>query len=95
MASRAARSVPELVAVSRAIFGTVEGNGLRSGRKVLRKALVADKMLNYYMPILSHAFPGYMDEIRSRRKAKAAELSRSGRGAPKKGAGKRKGGKKK
>merc|ERR1711916_40808 len=88
MASKA-RSVSELMGISHKIFNTVEGNGLRSGRKVLRKALKAESMLQYYPPLMSHAFPGYIDEIRMRRKAKALELRRSGRGAPKKGSGKR------
>ena len=44
MASKA-RSVSELMGISHKIFNTVEGNGLRSGRKVLRKALMAESML--------------------------------------------------
>jgi hypothetical protein len=43
------------------IFGTHIGNGERSGRKVLRKALAAEKMADWYMPRLTHIDPVFAD----------------------------------
>ena len=50
-----ARQVPEqeIAAIRQRVFGTHIGNGLPSGRKILRKKLVGEKIAAYY----DHARP--------------------------------------
>ena len=43
------------------IFGSHIGNGLRSGRKILRKKLVGDKIANYYLEPISKLDPMFVD----------------------------------
>lgn len=43
------------------IFGNHIGNGLRSGRKVLRKKLIGDKIANYYPEPISKLDPMFVD----------------------------------
>ena len=43
------------------IFGSHIGNGLRSGRKVLRKKLVGDKIADYYLEPISKLDPMFVD----------------------------------
>lgn len=43
------------------IFGNHIGNGLRSGRKVLRRKLVGDKVASYYPEPLSKQDPMFVD----------------------------------
>lgn len=43
------------------IFGNHIGNGLRSGRKLLRKKLVGDKVANYYMEPIHKNDPMFVD----------------------------------
>ena len=44
------------------IFGTHVGNGLPSGRKLLRKPLIGEKIANYYIKPFSQSDPLYVDE---------------------------------
>mmetsp|Transcript_11661 Transcript_11661/g.20985 ORF Transcript_11661/g.20985 Transcript_11661/m.20985 type:complete len:164 (-) Transcript_11661:208-699(-) len=71
------------------IFGTHIGNGERSGRKVLRKALAAEKMADWYMPRLTHIDPVFADPKEDLRKKKLLLMKRRGKGPPPKGQGKR------
>jgi small subunit ribosomal protein S33 len=43
------------------IFGTYIGNGLRSGRKVLRKGLIGDKIASYYPEPVTKYDPMFVD----------------------------------
>ena len=43
------------------IFGTHIGNGIRSGRKVLRKRLVGDKVASYYPEPVAKYDPMFVD----------------------------------
>lgn len=43
------------------IFGSHIGNGLRSGRKILRKKLVGDKIADYYLEPVSKSDPMFVD----------------------------------
>ena len=45
------------------IFGTYVGNGLRSGRKVLRKNLIGDKIVAWYPQTESYGKPHQGDEL--------------------------------
>jgi len=73
------------------IFGVHIGSGLPSGRKLLRKKLVGDKIASYYGQPVEQSDPlfEYLDE--ERRKLKLDKLKRRGKAPPKKGAGKRSG----
>lgn len=73
------------------IFGTHIGNGLRSGRKVLRKKLMSAKLLEYYPTSISKQDPFMLDLKAERAKLKLDRLKRRGKAPPKKGAGKRSG----
>lgn len=42
----------KLAEISARIFGNVIGNGLRSGRKVLSRPLVGEKMVAWYPPTI-------------------------------------------
>ena len=44
------------------IFGTHFGDGQRTGRKLLRKALVGEKVAKYYPEPLSLSDPLFVDE---------------------------------
>eukprot|EP00873_Tetraselmis_striata_P035971 jgi/Tetstr1/456235/TSEL_042998.t1 len=71
------------------IFGTHIGDGLRSGRKVLRKGLAAEKMAEWYMPTFSQADPIFANPKDDQNKKKLLTLKRRGKGPPPKGQGKR------
>ena len=43
------------------IFGSHIGNGLRSGRKVLRKRLIGDKIASYYPEPVAKYDPMFVD----------------------------------
>ncbi len=43
------------------IFGNHIGNGLRSGRKLLRKKLIGEKVANYYPEPISKLDPMFVD----------------------------------
>jgi small subunit ribosomal protein S33 len=73
------------------IFGTHIGDGLRSGRKVLRRPLVGAKLASYYPPLYFAGDPLLVDVDAERKKAKLQRLSRRGKAPPRKGAGKRSG----
>ena len=73
------------------IFGTHIGNGLRSGRKLLRKPLIGHKIASYYLQPMGKGDPLFLDERIERMGAKLAKLKRRGKGPPKKGQGKRAG----
>ncbi|GMH42503.1 hypothetical protein BSKO_10422 [Bryopsis sp. KO-2023] len=69
------------------VFGYHIGNGLRSGRKVLRKKLVGERIVNYYLdPIKDPLMLNLKNEAA---KLRLANLKRRGKGPPKKGQGKR------
>ncbi|BDA43621.1 probable mitochondrial 37S ribosomal protein S27 [Coccomyxa sp. Obi] len=71
------------------IFGNHIGNGLRSGRKVLRKKLIGEKVASYYPEPISKLDPMFVDMDLERKKLKLDKLKRRGKAPPKKGQGKR------
>ena len=76
------------------IFGTHIGNGLRSGRKVLRKNLIGDKVLAWYPQTEAYGKPHQGDKLWEDpdlfvAKDRLERYQRRGKGPPKKGAGKR------
>ncbi|EFN51343.1 hypothetical protein CHLNCDRAFT_55205 [Chlorella variabilis] len=73
------------------IFGTHIGNGLRSGRKVLRRPLLGQKLVDYYPPDPIKADPLMLNLKAENAKLKLDRLRRRGKAPPKKGAGKRAG----
>jgi len=83
------KSAVEIARKAAEIFGHHVGNGLPSGRKVLRKAMIGDKLVEYYPRSLVKMDPLMTDPDDTRRKVKLERLRRRGKGAPKKGEGKR------
>lgn len=83
------KSAVEIARKAAEIFGHHVGNGLPSGRKVLRKAMIGDKLVEYYPRSLVKMDPLMVDPDDTRRKVKLERLRRRGKGAPKKGEGKR------
>jgi small subunit ribosomal protein S33 len=73
------------------IFGTHIGDGLRSGRKILRRALIGERVASYYPPQWFAGDPLLVDVDAERKKAKLQRLTRRGKAPPKKGSGKRSG----
>jgi len=71
------------------IFGHHVGNGLPSGRKVLRKPMIGDALVAYYPKSLARSDPLFTAPDETRRKVKLERLRRRGKGPPKKGEGKR------
>ena len=71
------------------IFDYHIGDGRRSGRKMLRKKLIGEKVDNYYMEPISKIDPLFDDPVLKRRKIKLERMKRRGKSAPKKGEGKR------
>lgn len=59
--STAAASQEGLEQIRARIFGNHIGNGLRSGRKVLRKKLIGDKIASYYPTPISKLDPMFVD----------------------------------
>lgn len=76
------------------IFGTHIGNGLRSGRKVLRRPLLGAKLAAWYPPDPIKHDPLMLNLKAEAAKLKLDRLRRRGKAPPKKGAGKRAGKKK-
>ncbi|KAK9845861.1 hypothetical protein WJX81_004503 [Elliptochloris bilobata] len=62
---------------------------MRSGRKVLRKKLIGDKVESYYPEPIHKVDPMFEDPLVQRRLDKLDRLHRRGKGPPKKGQGKR------
>ena len=54
-------SEDNLELIKSTIFGTHIGNGLRSGRKVLRKKLIGDKIASYYPEPVATYDPMFVD----------------------------------
>jgi len=73
------------------IFGTHIGNGLRSGRKVLRAPLLGEKLAAYYPEDIIKSDPLMINIKAEKAKLKLDRLKRRGKAPPKKGAGKRAG----
>lgn len=73
------------------IFGTHVGNGLRSGRKVLRAPLLGEKLAAYYPEDILKSDPLMISIKAEKAKLKLDRLKRRGKAPPKKGAGKRAG----
>jgi len=76
------------------IFGSYPGNGLRSGRKVLRKNLIGDKVLAWYPQTETYGKPHrgdklWVDPDLLTAKERLERYQRRGKGPPKKGEGKR------
>lgn len=71
------------------IFDYHIGDGQRSGRKMLRKKLIGEKVANYYMEPIQKLDPLFDDPVLKRRKIKLERMRRRGKAAPKKGEGKR------
>lgn len=71
------------------IFDYHIGDGRRSGRKMLSKKLIGEKVDNYYMEPISKLDPLFDDPVQKRRKIKLERMKRRGKAAPKKGEGKR------
>jgi small subunit ribosomal protein S33 len=90
--SAAAGAEEESIEEARArIFGTHIGNGLRSGRKVLRVPLLGAKLAAYYPDDIIKADPMMVNLRAEKAKLKLDRLKRRGKAPPKKGAGKRAG----
>lgn len=72
------------------VFGEHIGNGLPSGRKLLRKKLMGANIASYYgNQDLERSDPFLEDQKAAQKKAKLDRLARRGKGPPKKGEGKR------
>uniref|UniRef100_A0A6U3RDU9 Small ribosomal subunit protein mS33 n=2 Tax=Ditylum brightwellii TaxID=49249 RepID=A0A6U3RDU9_9STRA len=94
MASKAA-----LDKVRKEIFGNIPVRNMRTGNQVLRKPDVGPYLAKYYMESMDKSarkawqtfgyMPPYTTELQERRLLKNEKLRMKGKGAPKKGAGKR------
>ncbi|KAK9861725.1 hypothetical protein WJX84_011552 [Apatococcus fuscideae] len=93
--TQAAAGGESLEQIRSRIFGTHIGNGLRSGRKLLRKKLVGEQIAAYYPEPIYKKDPLFVNLDVERRKIKLEKLRRRGKAPPKKGQGKRAGRKKK
>ena len=71
------------------IFGNHLGDGRRSGRKVLRRALVGARLEAWYPAEVGYKDELFQDPKIERRKMKVERLRRRGKVIPKKGQGKR------
>lgn len=87
--SRVAKSAKEIAVTAARIFGHHIGNGLPSGRKVLRKPLIGPIVAAYYPERLAKLDKLFVDPEETRRVIKLERLKRRGKGPPKKGEGKR------
>ncbi len=79
----------EVERVAARIFGTHLGDGRRSGRKILRRALVGERLEAWYPTHLGVKDVLFQDPKIERRKMKVERLRRRGKVIPKKGEGKR------
>lgn len=84
-----AKSALEIARRAAEIFGHHIGNGLPSGRKILRQPLVGDRLVEYYPTAMAALDPLFADPTDARRKVKLERMKRRGKGPPKKGEGKR------
>eukprot|EP00208_Stichococcus_sp_RCC1054_P004975 CAMPEP_0206148328 /NCGR_PEP_ID=MMETSP1473-20131121/36293_1 /ASSEMBLY_ACC=CAM_ASM_001109 /TAXON_ID=1461547 /ORGANISM="Stichococcus sp, Strain RCC1054" /LENGTH=153 /DNA_ID=CAMNT_0053545623 /DNA_START=144 /DNA_END=605 /DNA_ORIENTATION=+ len=82
-----------LLQIRSRVFGDHIGNGLQSGRKLLRRKLNGAKIASYYGNVgkksLEQSDPFMEDLDAQRKKAKLERLARRGKAPPKKGQGKR------
>mmetsp|Transcript_102767 Transcript_102767/g.249734 ORF Transcript_102767/g.249734 Transcript_102767/m.249734 type:complete len:99 (+) Transcript_102767:2-298(+) len=70
------------------VFGTVKPTGVRSGRKVLRRALVAQKVTSYWPKTVEWMkFPEYVWEGREHLEEEESQLARVGKTRRKRGDG--------
>mmetsp|Transcript_17904 Transcript_17904/g.41427 ORF Transcript_17904/g.41427 Transcript_17904/m.41427 type:complete len:99 (-) Transcript_17904:271-567(-) len=80
-------------AIRQDVFGTSPDLGIRTGDHVLKRTHVGPYVARYYLETIEasarKATPGYQSELEERRAKKALQLRRRGKGAPKKGSGKR------
>jgi len=83
------KSALEIARKAAEIFGHHIGNGLPSGRKILRKPLVGEALVEYYPTAVAAKDPLFVDLADARRKVKLERMKRRGKGPPKKGEGKR------
>jgi len=84
----------QIAEIRQRVFGTHIGNGLPSGRKLLRKKLMGEKIASYYAHGEPLKDPLIVNLEAERRGMQLAALKRRGKGPPKKGQGKRAGKKK-
>lgn len=84
----------QIAEIRQRVFGTHIGNGLPSGRKLLRKKLIGEKVAAYYNHAEPMKDPLIANLDAERRGTQLAALKRRGKGPPKKGQGKRAGKKK-
>lgn len=89
LSAQPAPSEESLEQIRSRIFGIHIGNGLRSGRKILSRPLIGQKLLEYYPKSLVKQDPFMLDLQREDRLEKLAKLRRRGKGPPKKGQGRR------
>ncbi|KAL6777770.1 MRPS33 [Auxenochlorella protothecoides x Auxenochlorella symbiontica] len=88
-AAQASYSDEEIREIEARIFGSHIGNGLPSGRKILKQKLVGEKLASYYPENVLRADPYMLNIQAERAKLKLDRLRRRGKAPPKKGAGKR------
>uniref|UniRef100_A0A6T7VLC2 Small ribosomal subunit protein mS33 n=1 Tax=Pyramimonas obovata TaxID=1411642 RepID=A0A6T7VLC2_9CHLO len=81
----------KLTEITSRIFGHYIGDGFPSGRKLLRRGLIGDKVASYYPKSLEAVDPMFEDPSIQYWKLKQERMKRRGKGPPKKGQGKRSG----
>jgi small subunit ribosomal protein S33 len=87
--SKVVKTAQEIAVTAARIFGHHIGNGLPSGRKVLRKRLIGPTLAAYYPESIAKLDALMVDPNETRRVIKLERLKRRGKGPPKKGEGKR------
>ena len=87
--SKVMKTAQEIAVTAARIFGHHIGNGLPSGRKVLRKRLLGPTFAAYYPESIAKLDALMVDPNETRRVIKLERLKRRGKGPPKKGEGKR------
>ena len=87
--SKVMKTAQEIAVTAARIFGHHIGNGLPSGRKVLRKRLLGPTFAAYYPESMAKLDALMVDPNETRRVIKLERLKRRGKGPPKKGEGKR------
>ncbi|KDD76744.1 hypothetical protein H632_c120p0 [Helicosporidium sp. ATCC 50920] len=70
-------------------FFRAPGNGMRSGRKIVRRKMIGQQIAEYYPEDMSRMDPFMLDYNSEAAKLKLERLRRRGKAPPKKGAGKR------
>lgn len=89
MSQAKTKTALEIARKAAEIFGNHLGNGLPSGRKILRKPLIGERLVNWYPSSMAKMDPLFADPGDARRKVKLERMKRRGKGPPKKGEGKR------